>query len=108
MDLPQSSGGTNMPRDNARPPSVAVVGACNIDLISYIPRLPAIGETLHGTRFQIGFGGKGANQAVMAAKLGAKVTMISKVGRDVFGANTLKNFQEFGIDTRHVHVTGDA
>jgi ribokinase len=89
-------------------PSVSVVGACNIDLISYVPRMPAIGETLHGTRFQMGFGGKGANQAVMAAKLGAKVTMISKVGRDVFGENTLRNFQKFGIDARHVHATDKA
>ena len=97
-----------MSEPSTRPPAVAVVGACNIDLISYVPRMPALGETLHGTRFQIGFGGKGANQAVMAAKLGARVTMISKVGRDVFGENTIKNFQEFGVDTRHVHVTADA
>jgi ribokinase len=97
-----------MPNTSPRTPSVAVVGACNIDLISYVPRMPALGETLHGTRFQIGFGGKGANQAVMAAKLGAAVTMISKVGRDVFGENTLKNFQAFGINTRHVQTTGDA
>jgi ribokinase len=97
----------DMPHPSARAPAVAVVGACNIDLISYVPRMPALGETLHGTRFQIGFGGKGANQAVMAAKLGAAVTMISKVGRDVFGENTLKNFHDFGVDTRHVHVTSD-
>jgi ribokinase len=97
-----------MSNPSTRTPAVAVVGACNIDLISYVPRMPAIGETLHGSRFQIGFGGKGANQAVMAAKLGAKVTMISKVGRDVFGENTLKNFRDFGVDTRNVHATGDA
>ncbi len=93
---------------SSRVPAIAVVGACNIDLISYVPRMPALGETLHGTRFQMGFGGKGANQAVMAAKLGAAVTMISKVGRDVFGENTLKNFEQFGIATRHVHVTEQA
>ena len=51
-----------------------------------------MGETLHGNRFHMGFGGKGANQAVMAAKLGGDVTMISKLGRDVFGENTLTNF----------------
>lgn len=89
-------------------PKISVVGACNIDLISYVPRMPAVGETLHGTRFQMGFGGKGANQAVMAAKLGAGVTMITKLGRDVFGENTLKNFERFGIDTRHVHFTDQA
>jgi len=89
-------------------PKICVVGACNIDLISYVPRLPDLGETLHGTRFQMGFGGKGANQAVMAAKLGAGVTMIAKLGRDVFGENTLKNFERFGITTRHVHFTDQA
>ena len=89
-------------------PKICVVGACNIDLISYVPRMPALGETLHGTRFQMGFGGKGANQAVMAAKLGADVTMIAKLGRDVFGENTLKNFEQFGINTRHVHFTDQA
>ena len=92
----------------ARTPAITVVGACNIDLISYVPRMPALGETLHGTRFRMGFGGKGANQAVMAAKLGAAVTMISKVGRDTFGENTLKNFQQLGVSTRHVHVTDQA
>ena len=77
-------------------PVIAVIGACNIDLISYVPRMPAIGETLHGTRFQMGFGGKGANQAVMAAKLGAAVTMVSKVGSDVFGENTLEEPRAVG------------
>lgn len=91
-----------------RKPIVSVVGACNIDLVSYVPRLPSAGETLHGSRFQMGFGGKGANQAVMAAKLGAQVTMITKLGRDVFGENTLKNFESFGISTRHVHFTDQA
>ncbi len=89
-------------------PKVSVVGACNIDLISYVPRLPVLGETLHGTQFHMGFGGKGANQAVMAAKLGAEVTMITKLGRDVFGDNTLQNFQRFDIATQHVHFTDEA
>lgn len=91
-----------------RQPRMTVIGACNIDLISYVPRLPALGETLHGTRFQMGFGGKGANQAVMAARLGAEVTMITKLGRDVFGENTLKNFEQLGIATRHIHFTDAA
>ncbi len=66
-------------------PKICVIGASNIDLISYAPRLPKMGETLPGTRFQMGFGGKGANQAVMAAKLGAEVAMLTKVGEDIFG-----------------------
>ena len=89
-------------------PRICVVGAANLDLISYVPRLPRMGETLHGSRFHMGFGGKGANQAVMAAKLGAEVAMVTKLGRDIFGENTLKNFSSFGIDTRHVLFTEKA
>jgi len=89
-------------------PNICVVGACNLDLISYVPRLPSMGETLHGNRFHMGFGGKGANQAVMAAKLGGEVTMVSKLGQDVFGENTLKNFKSWGVNTQHVHFTDQA
>jgi len=89
-------------------PRVCVVGAANIDLISYVPRLPRLGETLHGTRFQMGYGGKGANQAVMAAKLGARVSMVTKVGRDVFGEGTLANFREWGVDAEHLLFTDEA
>jgi ribokinase len=73
-----------------------------IDLISQVPRLPKLGETLVGRSFHLGYGGKGANQAVMAAKLGARVTMVTKLGRDVFGDGTLKNYREQGIDTTYV------
>ena len=87
---------------------IVVVGASNIDLISYVPRLPAPGETLHGSSFQLGYGGKGANQAVMAARLGSPVSMVTKLGRDVFGEGTLENFTANGVDTTHVHVTDEA
>ena len=87
---------------------ICVVGACNLDLISYVPRLPSMGETLHGSRFQMGFGGKGANQAIMAAKMGGAVTMVSKLGQDVFGENTLKNFKSWGVNTQHIHFTDQA
>lgn len=89
-------------------PTICVVGASNLDLISYVPRLPRIGETLHGTHFHMGFGGKGANQAVMAAKLGGDVTMVTKLGQDIFGENTLKNFQAWGVNTQHVLFTDQA
>lgn len=89
-------------------PRICVVGSSNLDLVSYVPRLPRMGETLHGFRFQMGFGGKGANQAVMAAKLGAQVAMVTKVGQDVFGDNTRSNFERCGIDTRHVLTTDQA
>lgn len=81
---------------------ICVLGASNIDLITYVNHMPSIGETLHGKKFQMGFGGKGANQAVMCAKLGAQVSLITKLGHDVFGENSLKNFQKLGINTRHV------
>ena len=89
-------------------PNICVVGACNLDLISYVPRMPSMGETLHGNRFYMGFGGKGANQAVMAAKLGGEVTMVTKLGQDVFGENTVKNFKTWGVNTQHVHFTNQA
>lgn len=84
------------------PPLICVVGSSNIDLISKVPRLPKLGETMIGHSFHLGYGGKGANQAVMAAKLGARVSMVTKLGRDVFGEGTLKNYREQGIDTTHV------
>jgi ribokinase len=83
-------------------PRIVMVGSSNIDLIAYAPHLPMPGETLHGSRFEMGFGGKGANQAVMAAKLGASVTVITRLGRDVYGEMTLKNYRELGIDTATV------
>lgn len=82
---------------------IVVVGACMIDLISYVPRFPQMGETLHGTEFRMGYGGKGANQAIMAAKLGSKVVMVSKVGDESFGAGTLENFKKNGVLTDFVY-----
>ncbi|MEZ4726715.1 MAG: ribokinase [Caldilineaceae bacterium] len=89
-------------------PKICVVGASNIDLVSYAPRLPKLGETLPGNRFQMGFGGKGANQAVMAALLGATVTMVTKVGQDIFGQDYLNHYQQLGFDTRYVTMTDAA
>ena len=62
---------------------VVVVGSCNTDLISYVPQLPQPGQTVHGTSFRSGCGGKGANQCVMAARLGARVAMVAKVCRQL-------------------------
>jgi ribokinase len=90
-----------MPTD---PPRICVVGSCNIDLTFRTSRLPQPGETLAGRDFHLGFGGKGANQAVMAARLGARVALVGRVGRDVFGEQTLRNHQAEGIDTSHLRV----
>ncbi len=84
------------------PPKICVVGSSNIDLISRVPHLPRLGETIVGHSFHMGFGGKGANQAVMAARLRAQVAMVTKVGRDVFGENTLGNYRQQGVETTHV------
>ncbi|XP_065058167.1 ribokinase-like [Rhopilema esculentum] len=86
---------------------VVVVGSCNVDLISYVPRFPRAGETLTGHKFAIGCGGKGANACVMAAKLGAKASMIGRVGDDSFGEMYLKNFSKHGINIDHLKVTKD-
>jgi ribokinase len=84
------------------PPRVCVVGSSNIDLTFRTQRLPGPGETLVGRSFQLGFGGKGANQAVMAARLGARVVMVSRVGSDLFGDQTIGNYRQHGIDTTYV------
>jgi ribokinase len=89
-------------------PRLCVVGASNIDLISYAPRLPKLGETVPGTRFQMGFGGKGANQAVMAAKLGAAVTIVTKVGDDLFGRDVRHNYTSLGMDPTYVSVAPES
>lgn len=83
-------------------PSVLVVGSTMMDMITYVDRIPADGETLAGKSFSLGFGGKGANQAVMARRLGAAVAMVGCLGDDVFGDMTLANLEREGIDTSGV------
>lgn len=89
-------------------PKICIVGSANIDLITYVPRLPKLGETIMGTHFQTGFGGKGANQAAMAAKLGGAVTIVAKVGEDSFGQDVRKNFIELSVDTTYLYTTSDS
>src|SRR5271170_6703771 len=87
-----------------RIPRIAVVGSAVTDLTTFSDVFPRAGETLFGKRFNLGFGGKGANQAVAARLCGAEVLMIARVGNDLFGEATLKNFASYGIDTTHVQV----
>lgn len=82
--------------------TIAVIGSNMVDLVTYVARMPARGETLEAPGFELGCGGKGANQAVAAARLGARVVMVTKVGDDVFADNTIRNFAAAGIDTTHV------
>jgi len=83
-------------------PVIAVVGSLNIDLVAYTARVPSAGETVIGERFQMGFGGKGANQAVMAARLGARVAMISALGDDVYAEMTFDNLARQDVDASNV------
>jgi ribokinase len=92
----------------SRAPRIAVIGSANTDLTTFTDVFPRPGETLFGRSFAMGFGGKGANQAVAARLCGADVLMVAKVGRDLFGQATIDNFSSFGIDTRHVQIIDDA
>ncbi|MDR0251745.1 MAG: ribokinase [Brucellaceae bacterium] len=83
---------------------IAVVGSNMVDLVTYMDRMPVLGETLEAPLFEMGCGGKGANQAFAAARLGADVMMVTKVGDDIFGDNTIFNLKKAGIDTKHVGV----
>jgi len=86
----------------ARRPRIAVVGSANVDLTTFTDRFPKPGETIFGQRFDLGFGGKGANQAVAARLCGADVFMVARVGSDLFGPATIENFKKLGIDATHV------
>ena len=87
-----------------QPPTVVVLGGINMDLIGVAQRLPAPGETLEGERFYTAPGGKGGNQAVAAARLGADVKMVGRVGGDVFGAPLLQGLRGSGVDVSAVAV----
>lgn len=86
----------------AKRPRIAVVGSANIDLTTFTDQFPKPGETIFGQKFDLGFGGKGANQAVAARLCGAEVFMVARVGSDLFGPATIENFRKQGIDPTHV------
>jgi ribokinase len=92
----------------AETPRIAVVGSANTDLITFADTFPRPGETLFGQNFDLGFGGKGANQAIAARLCGAQVLMVAKVGKDLFGEATVRNFNSFGVDTTHVKIVEGA
>jgi ribokinase len=83
---------------------IAVVGSANVDLTTFNEVFPRPGETIFGKKFDLGFGGKGANQAVAARLCGANVGMVAKVGNDLFGPATIKNFESQGIDATYVRI----
>ena len=94
-----------MAEDKAK---ITVVGSSNMDLVVKSERIPTVGETILGGDFIMVPGGKGANQAVAAAKVGADVYFIAKVGDDVFGEQSLANFKKEGLNTKYVVQTKEA
>jgi ribokinase len=101
--------GTSKPKErHSMTTSIVVVGSLNMDLVIRSPRIPRPGETVIGGEFHTVPGGKGANQAVAAARLGAKVSMVGRVGKDAFGDALLENLAEDGIDHTLVIQDGEA
>ena len=90
-----------------RRPRIVVLGGINIDLIALTPRLPEPGETVVGDDFYTTPGGKGGNQAVAAARLGAQVSMVGRVGGDIFGPGLLDDLRKDGVDVSGVAVDPD-
>ncbi len=85
-----------------KPAKILVIGSLNMDLVVTADRIPDAGETITGKQFDRFFGGKGANQAVSAARLGAQVTMLGRLGYDAFGREQLESLKEEGVDTRYI------
>ena len=87
---------------------IIVVGSANTDMVVKAKTLPLPGETLLGGTFFMNAGGKGANQAVAAARLGGKVTFVTKVGNDIFGKQTINGLKKENINTDFVFVDEEA
>ena len=87
-------------------PKIVVLGSVNMDLVATMTRMPEPGETVQGDGFFTAGGGKGANQAVAAARLGADVRMVGRVGDDDFGRTLLSGLRSEGIDVGDVAVDG--
>ena len=92
---------------HVEPPLIVVLGGINIDLVAMTPRFPAAGETVVGSRFLTYGGGKGANQAVAAGRMGGRVAMVGRVGDDVFAPQALRALVESGVDVSPVSITPD-
>ena len=83
---------------------ICIVGSANIDQVSYVDTIPSDGETVFGDSYQMGFGGKGANQAVMAGLLGADVYMIACLGTDVYNKMTVDNLNNNNVNTDYIQT----
>ena len=89
-------------------PEILIVGSLNADLVVQVPRFPQPGETISGSDLQIIPGGKGANQAVAAARQGTTVSMLGRVGQDSFGPELIHNLKQNNVDTSHVQTDSRA
>jgi len=89
-------------------PRITVVGSYATGLTMKAQRLPSTGETLLGTGYRVDYGGKGSNQAVACARLGAQVSFVAKIGKDAFGEMALGLYRDEGIDKAYVKETSDA
>ena len=89
------------------PPRIVVVGSTNVDLTTFVDEWPRPGETVFAKRFDLGFGGKGANQAVAARLCGAEVEMVARVGDDLFGPATIAHLGALGVGVTHVRQVVD-
>ncbi len=81
---------------------IVVVGSLNVDMVVSSKRMPVVGETIFGEQFRTVSGGKGANQAVSCARLGAQVSMLGAVGNDAFGKQVLDDLMQYGVNTSHI------
>jgi ribokinase len=84
--------------------SIYIIGSSNTDMVIKSERLPAPGETVLGGTFLMNAGGKGANQAVAAARLGGDVTLVARVGNDLFGTQSIEQFKKENINTRFISI----
>src|ERR1700749_2682148 len=89
-------------------PYILIIGSSNTDMVVKSPRLPLPGETVLGGTFFMNAGGKGANQAVAAGRLGGHVSFIARIGKDIFGSRAMECFVAEGIDCRYVTVDASA
>lgn len=87
--------------------NIVVIGSSNTDMVIKVPRLPKTGETILGGKFYTASGGKGANQAVAAARAGGAITFVARVGNDMFGERAITGFQDEGINTDNVVKDND-
>ena len=88
---------------------ICVVGSSNIDQIAYVESTPSDGETVFGSEYKMGFGGKGANQAVMSGLMGAETYMITCLGDDVYADMTIENYKKNGVNVDHIQrVSGSS